>query len=62
VPLGRSASAGPGSPDTVDGVHSIAAYLADKGPDHVPGVVLTGVVVGVLLMLAAIRGMFGKRK
>jgi hypothetical protein len=46
----------------VDGVHIMAAYLADRGPDHVPGVVLTGVVVGVLLMLAAIKGMFGKRK
>jgi hypothetical protein len=46
----------------VDGVDSMAAYLADKGPDQVPGVVLTGVVVGVLLMLAAIKGMFGKRK
>jgi hypothetical protein len=42
----------------VDGVH----HLADQGPAHVPGVVLTGVVVGILLILAAIRGMFGKRK
>ena len=49
-------------PDTVDGVHSMLTYVADKGPGQVPGVVITGVVVGVLLMLAAIRGMFGKRK
>ena len=40
----------------------MAALFADKGPGQVPGVVLTGVVVGVLLMLAAIKGMFGKRK
>lgn len=40
----------------------IALYLADRGPDHVPGVVLTGIVVGILLMWAAIRAMFGKRK
>ena len=46
----------------MDGVHSMAAYVADKEPGQVPGVVITGVVVGVLLMLAAIRGMFGKRK
>ena len=46
----------------MDGVHSMAAYVADKGPGQVPGVIITGVVVGVLLMLAAIRGMFGKRK
>ncbi|HEY7175135.1 MAG TPA: hypothetical protein VH442_09475 [Micromonosporaceae bacterium] len=45
-------------PDTVDVVH----YLADKGPGQVPGVVLAGVVIGVLLLWAAIRGMFGKRK
>lgn len=37
-------------------------YLADRGPDHVPGVVLTGVVIGILLLWAAIRAMFGKRR
>jgi hypothetical protein len=37
-------------------------YLADKDPQHVPGVVLTGLVVGLLLIWAAIRGMFGKKK
>jgi hypothetical protein len=36
-------------------------YLADKDPQHVPGVVLTGVVVGVLLLIAAVRWMFGKK-
>jgi hypothetical protein len=46
----------------VDDVHIMATYLANKGSDQVPGVVLTGVVVGALLMLAAIKGMFGKRK
>jgi hypothetical protein len=42
----------------------LAASLlaADRGPNHVPGVVLVGVVVGALLLWAAIRGMFGKRK
>ncbi|HEY2791633.1 MAG TPA: hypothetical protein VGJ28_04720 [Micromonosporaceae bacterium] len=34
----------------------------NKGPNHVPGVVITGVVVGILLMWAAIRTMFGKQK
>jgi hypothetical protein len=34
----------------------------NQGPNHVPGVVLTGVVIGILLMWAAIRAMFGKRK
>jgi hypothetical protein len=37
-------------------------YLADKDPQHVPGVVLTGVVLGAFLLWAAIRGMFGKKK
>jgi hypothetical protein len=37
-------------------------YLADKDPQHVPGVVLTGVVIGGLLLWAAIRSMFGKKK
>jgi hypothetical protein len=34
----------------------------NKGPNHVPGVVIAGVVVGILLMWAAIRSMFGKKK
>jgi hypothetical protein len=34
----------------------------NQGPNHVPGVVITGVVIGILLMWAAIRAMFGKRK
>jgi len=29
--------------------------------DEIPGVVLVGVVVGVALLVAAIRGMFGRR-
>lgn len=41
---------------------SLPLHLADKGPNHVPGVVLTGVVIGTLLLWAAIRAMFGKRK
>jgi hypothetical protein len=36
-------------------------YLADKDPQHVPGVVLAGVVIGAVLMFAAIRWMFGKK-
>jgi hypothetical protein len=46
----------------VDCVHPLISYVADKGPNQVPGVVVTGVVVGILLLWAAIRGMFGKRK
>lgn len=34
----------------------------NRGPKHVPGVVIAGVVVGILLMYAAIRTMFGKKK
>ena len=37
-------------------------YLADKDPQHVPGVVITGFVVGIALMWLAIRAMFGKKK
>ena len=47
---------------TVDGVDPAVSYFADKGPDQVPGVVLAGLVIGVLLIWAAIRGMFGRRK
>jgi hypothetical protein len=43
-------------------VAALAVYLADKDPQHVPGVVLTGVVVGTVLLWAAIRFMFGKGK
>ena len=38
--------------------------LAGDAPrpwDEIPVVVLTGVVLGVLLLIAAIRAMFGKR-
>src|SRR5262245_51454613 len=41
-------------------VLSLATYLADKDPQHVPGVVLAGVVLGTILLWAAIRAMFGK--
>ena len=37
-------------------------YLADKDPQHVPGVVLAGVVLGTMLLWAAVRAMFGKGK
>jgi len=30
--------------------------------DEIPGAVLTGVVIGVVLLIAAIRAMFGKRR
>jgi hypothetical protein len=46
----------------VTGILADATIAADRGPNQVPGVVLTGVVIGVLLMWAAIRGMFGKKK
>jgi hypothetical protein len=43
--------------------HLIATGVGgNQGRNHVPGVVIAGVVIGVLLMWAAIRGMFGKRK
>lgn len=32
------------------------------GSDSLPGVKLAGLVIGVLLVIAAIRAMFGKRK
>ena len=31
-------------------VRTLAEFLADKDPQHVPGVVLTGVVAGMLLL------------
>jgi hypothetical protein len=34
----------------------------NRDANHVPGVVITGVVVGILLLWAAVRGMFGKKK
>jgi len=37
-------------------------YLADKDPQHVPGVVLLGVVVGIAFLWIAIRAMFGRQK
>jgi hypothetical protein len=33
-----------------------------SGVSDVPGVKVVGAVIGALLVLAAIRGMFGKRK
>ncbi|MFC7479259.1 hypothetical protein ACFQX7_03170 [Luedemannella flava] len=35
---------------------------AEAATDDIPGVVLVGVVVGGLLLLAAIRAMFGGRR
>ena len=43
-------------------VLSLATYLANKDPQHVPGVVLAGVVLGTMLLWAAVRAMFGKGK
>ena len=57
--LPSSRRAGPG---TVDRVSAVLPYLADKDPQHVPGVVITGVVVGIALVWLAIRAMFGKKK
>ena len=34
----------------------------NRDANHVPGVVLTGVVIGTLLLWAAVRTMFGKKK
>ena len=34
----------------------------NRDANHVPGVVLTGVVIGTLLLWAAVRAMFGKKK
>lgn len=36
--------------------------LAERSRDDIPGVKLVGLAVGILLIVAAIRGMFGKRK
>jgi hypothetical protein len=41
---------------------NVVYHLADKDANHVPGVVLVGVIGGIALMWAAIRGMFGKKK
>jgi hypothetical protein len=38
-----------------------AGILADGGSD-IPGVVLVGAVLGALLLIAAIRAMFGPRR
>jgi hypothetical protein len=35
--------------------------LAEAAGDSVPGVRLAGIVIGVLLVVAGIRAMFGKR-
>jgi hypothetical protein len=43
-------------------VTAVLPYLADKDPQHVPGVAITGVVVGVAFLWIAIRAMFGKKK
>lgn len=43
-------------------VSILAGYLANKDPQHVPGVVLAGVVLGTMLLWAAVRAMFGKGK
>jgi hypothetical protein len=40
----------------------VAAAAADKDAKHVPGVVLTGIVVGIAFLWIAIRAMFGKKK
>jgi hypothetical protein len=40
----------------------VATGTGNRDANHVPGVVITGVVVGILLMWAAVRGMFGKKK
>jgi hypothetical protein len=42
-------------------VADLVPYLADKNPQHVPGVTLAGIVIGALLLVAAIRWMFGKK-
>jgi hypothetical protein len=34
----------------------------NRDANHVPGVVLTGIVIGTLLLWAAVRSMFGKKK
>jgi hypothetical protein len=40
----------------------IATDLLAEGAGDAPGVKLLAIAVGVLLIIAAIRGMFGKRK
>jgi hypothetical protein len=41
---------------------ALAPGVGNRDANHVPGVVLTGVVVGTLLLWAAVRGMFGKKR
>jgi hypothetical protein len=38
------------------------AAAATRPWSDIPGVVLIGVVVGIVFLIAAIRGMFGKKK
>jgi hypothetical protein len=42
----------------------VLTHLAGDAPrawEDIPGAVLVGVIIGVVLMIAAIRSMFGKR-
>ncbi len=43
-------------------VHLATGNQGNRDANHVPGVVLTGVVIGTLLLWAAVRAMFGKKK
>ncbi len=38
-----------------------STVLAERAADDVPGVKLAGIAIGVLLIIAALRGMFGRR-
>jgi hypothetical protein len=47
----------------VDGVSRVVAQLAaDRSWAEIPGVRILGAVLGILLLLAAIRAMFGGRR
>jgi hypothetical protein len=39
-----------------------APMTGNRDANHVPGVIITGVVIGTLLLWAAVRTMFGKKK
>jgi hypothetical protein len=41
---------------------ALAPGIGNRDSHHVPGVVCTGVVIGTLLLYAAVRGMFGKKR
>jgi hypothetical protein len=44
------------------GVHGWAAWAADRAWQDIPLVPVVGAILGTLMLVAAIRSMFGRRK